>query len=180
MRKSSGVVNKDHPQCSLSPASNSGILDLASMLGTNGIIKQYNFIRITTTKLVKFMKNWNIMHPIPYETKIMASSMDWDSVLRSIIFRISKHRQNTRSLLNITFIFDRCRRSSPAVSPVKYVKCDSNNIRGTFARSVYFTDKLTNGDLVTLTPEQNVQHFCGWYFEMRFLVNIWILMIFSI
>ena len=32
------------------------------------------------------------------------------------------------------FIFDRCRRSSAAVTPVKY-KCDSRNLRGTFARS---------------------------------------------
>ena len=36
--------------------------------------------------------------------------------------------------LNITFIFDWYRRSSAAVAPVKY-KCDSNNLKGTFARS---------------------------------------------
>ena len=50
------------------------------------------------------------------------------------------------------FIFDRCRRSSAAVAPVKY-KCDSNNLRATFARSKnLLTEKLTNGALVTPTP----------------------------
>ena len=56
--------------------------------------------------------------------------------------------QNTHYLLKITFIFDRCRRSSAAVAPVKY-KCDSNNLRITFARSkILLTEKLTNGPLV--------------------------------
>ena len=39
--------------------------------------------------------------------------------------------------------------SSAAVVPVKYI-CDSNNLRGTFARSKnLLTEKLTNGSLVT-------------------------------
>ena len=49
-------------------------------------------------------------------------------------------------------IFDKCRRSSAAVTPVKY-ECDANNLRGTFARSkILLTEKLTNGALVTPTP----------------------------
>ena len=40
--------------------------------------------------------------------------------------------QNTGYLLNITFIFDRCHRSSAAVTLVKY-ECDSNGIPPTFA-----------------------------------------------
>ena len=52
------------------------------------------------------------------------------------------------------FIFDRCCRSSAAVTPVKY-ECDSNNITGAFARSkILLTEKLTNGALVTPTPGQ--------------------------
>ena len=52
-------------------------------------------------------------------------------------------------VLGITFIFDRCRRSSAAVAPVKN-KCDSNNLRGTFSRTkILLTDKLTNRALVT-------------------------------
>ena len=59
---------------------------------------------------------------------------------------------NTGYLLNIMFIFDRCCRSSAAVTPVKY-QCDVNNITGTFARSkILLTDKLTNGALVTPIP----------------------------
>ena len=50
------------------------------------------------------------------------------------------------------FIFDRCCRSSAAVTPVKY-ECDANNITGTFARSkILLTEKLTNGALVTPIP----------------------------
>ena len=73
--------------------------------------------------------------------------------LCSVTFLIFQYHQDTRQLLKITFIFDRCRRSSAAVAPVKY-KCDSNNLRGSFARSkILFTEKLTNGALVTPTPD---------------------------
>ena len=72
--------------------------------------------------------------------------------LRSVIFRILQYYHNTCYLLNITFIFDRCRRSSAVVAPVNY-KCDSNNLRGSFGRSkILLTEKLTNGALVTPTP----------------------------
>ena len=51
------------------------------------------------------------------------------------------------------FIFDRCRRSSAAVTPVKY-ECDANNLTGTSERSkILLTEKLTNGALLTPTPE---------------------------
>ena len=50
------------------------------------------------------------------------------------------------------FIFDRCRRSSAAVTPVKY-ECGANNLTGTLAWSkIWLTEKLTNGALVTPTP----------------------------
>ena len=50
------------------------------------------------------------------------------------------------------FIFDRCCRSSAAVTPVKY-ECDTNNLTGTSARlKILLTEKLTNGALVTPTP----------------------------
>ena len=51
------------------------------------------------------------------------------------------------SPLNISFIFDRCRPCSAAVIPDKY-KCDSNNLRSTFARSkLLLPEKLTCGVL---------------------------------
>ena len=60
---------------------------------------------------------------------------------------------NRRYLLNITLIFDRCCRSSAAVTPVKY-ECDLKNVTGTYARSkILLTEKLTNGALVTPTPD---------------------------
>ena len=72
--------------------------------------------------------------------------------LCSVIFLIFQHRQNTCYLLNTTFIFDRCCRSSAAVTPVKY-EWDSKNITDTFARSkILLTKKLTNGVLVAITP----------------------------
>ena len=50
------------------------------------------------------------------------------------------------------FIFGRCRRSSAAVTPVKY-ECGWNNLTCTFARwKILLTEKLTNGALVTPTP----------------------------
>ena len=42
--------------------------------------------------------------------------------------------QNTDNQLDIMFIFDRCRRSSAAVTPVKY-ECDANNLTGTFVEN---------------------------------------------
>ena len=73
-------------------------------------------------------------------------------MLRPIIFRFSQYRQNTFLLLNITFIFDRCRRSSAAVTLVKY-ECDAKNLTGTLAGSKsVLMEKITNGALVTPTP----------------------------
>ena len=64
--------------------------------------------------------------------------------LRFVIFNF-QHCQNFRNLLNITFLFNRCCRSSAFVTPVKY-KCYWNDLRGTFARSkIVLTEKLTNG-----------------------------------
>ena len=54
------------------------------------------------------------------------------------------------------FIFDRCYRSSAAMTPVKY-ECDSKNVTGTFASSkILLTEKLTNRALVTPTPENEL------------------------
>ena len=66
-------------------------------------------------------------------------------VVRGGGYYVNFLRENTRSLLNITYIYiyiyDRCYR-------------DSNNLRGTFARSkILLTQKFTNGALVTPTPE---------------------------
>ena len=89
--------------------------------------------------------------------KVLRGGGYWANFLRSVIFRIFQYYQNTRHLLKITFVFDRCRRSSAAVAPVKY-KCDSNNLRSNFARSkILLTEKLTNGGLVTPTPGQKPQ-----------------------
>ena len=71
------------------------------------------------------------------------------------------------------FIFDRCCRSSAAVTPAKY-ECDANNLKGTFARSkTLLTEKLTNGALVTPTP---VQPYHGavvvWYLH-SIIILLW-------
>ena len=62
--------------------------------------------------------------------------------------------------MNITFIFDRCRRSSAAATPVKY-ECDSKNLTCTFAISkILLTEKLTNGALVTpISGIELTEHF---------------------
>ena len=51
------------------------------------------------------------------------------------------------------FMFDRCRRSSAVVAPVKY-ECDLNNLRRTLTRpKILLTEKLMNEALVTPTPD---------------------------
>ena len=74
------------------------------------------------------------------------------------------------------FIFDRCCRSSAAVTPVKY-ECDTNNLTGTSARSkILLTEKLTNGALVTPTHghETCVLHCYLHYGEQWFEKVSWI------
>ena len=64
-----------------------------------------------------------------------------------------------RLFLNITFIFDRWRRSSAAATPVKY-EWDSTNVTDTFARlQISLTEKLTNGALVTPTPGDSILYW---------------------
>ena len=73
-----------------------------------------------------------------------------------------QNRQNTCQLLNITFIFGRCRRSSAAVTSVKY-ECGWNNLTCTFARSkILLKEKLTNGALVTPTPNFHIFPVAGY------------------
>ena len=90
-------------------------------------------------------------------------------------------------MFNITFIFDRYRRSWAAAIPVKYGR-DSNNLSGTFARSkILLTEKLTNGALVTPTPgplwgkapvtggcqPQRAMPWCGsWGFLLLARINV--------
>ena len=45
--------DSDHQQCSLFLVVNSGTTDLASMVGTNGLVKQLNFTKMATTYLVQ-------------------------------------------------------------------------------------------------------------------------------
>ena len=103
------------------------------------------------------------MNTPPTVPTVVDQNLGWGLLSQFHPFRyfpnFFQHCQNTCWLLNSMFIFDRCRRSSAAVAPVKY-KCDSNNLRGTFTRSkILLTEKLTNGALVTPTPE--LQHSDG-------------------
>ena len=55
------LLNKDHQQCSLSLLVKSETTDLASRLGTHGLVKQKNFVKIATTRIVKCMENCNMI-----------------------------------------------------------------------------------------------------------------------
>ena len=57
-----------------------------------------------------------------------------------------QHCQNTREILNITLICDRCRRSSAAATPVKYV-CGSKDLIDNVATSSILLTETTNGAL---------------------------------
>ena len=165
---------------------------------------------ISLTIYTRARQPWVWCHSLIRHTDILRP-ISWEIISRrhpgvGVTMRISSVPlfffqccQNTRYLLNITFIFDRCRRSSAAVAPVKY-KCDSNNLRRTFARSkILLTEKLTKGALVTPTlgPEQKVilsasdewdpskgsalglwcwdkrVVFCRRHFQMNFLKRQW-------
>ena len=66
--------------------------------------------------------------------------------------RFFQNYQNTCYIYDITFIFDRCRRSRAAETPGKY-ECDLRYLAYTFTKSNFpVTEKLTNGALVTPTP----------------------------
>ena len=103
----------------------------------------------------------------------------------SVIFSIFQRCQETRELLNIMLIFDRCHRSSAARAPVKYTR-DSKNLRGTFARSkILLAEKLTNGALVTPTPRcdrrwilgESFLAKCSIYLYMHLWCGSWLLKI---
>ena len=80
-------------------------------------------------------------------------------------FLFFQYYHNTSYLLDITFIFERGHRSSATVASVKY-KCDSNNLRGSFGRSkILLTEKLTNGALVTPTPELWCRKCAKWFWN---------------
>ena len=78
-----------------------------------------------------------IKHNAGYQTTVVPDEVEPDQelwgggystdFLHSIIFIIFKYCLNKCQLLNITFIFDRCCRSSAAVTPVKY-EWDSKNV----------------------------------------------------
>ena len=64
-----------------------------------------------------------------------------------------QHHPNICWPFNITFIFDMCRRSSAAVTHVKY-ECDAKNLTGTFTGpKIFLTEKLRNRALVTSNPD---------------------------
>ena len=82
-----------------------------------------------------------------------------------------QHCQNTCLLLNILFMFNRCGRSSAAMAPVKY-NCNLNNLRGTFTRSkILLTEKLTNGALVTPTPDWRLT-FCKRWWQYHYVQDL--------
>ena len=89
---------------------------------------------------LKMSSNWSRNSHYEINSRLTDWGMIWRPIwgggykanfLRSVIFRNFQFYHNTCYLFNITFIFDRCRRSSAAVAPVKY-KCDSNNLRSNF------------------------------------------------
>ena len=82
------------------------------------------------------------------------------SIFSVLLFSALWKRTLAVHVFNITFIFDRCRRSSAAVAPVKYER-DSNNPERYFTRSkILLMEKLTNGALVT--PTLDSRHLTHW------------------
>ena len=58
---------------------------------------------------------------------------NYANLFLSIIFPVFHNHKDTSYMLNITFIFDRCRHSLAVATPVKY-ECDSNNLPVTWGR----------------------------------------------
>ena len=75
------------------------------------------------------------------------------NLLNCVIFLIFWHPENSCKLLNITFIFDRWRRSSAAVTHAKYERYAKNRARS-FAKSTFFlTENLADGAIGNPAPE---------------------------
>ena len=66
--------------------SNSGTSDLASSLGSSGLVKQENFIKIETTKPVKCLKNWNMIGIVIFTCPLFWSYSFWTHALIYVIF----------------------------------------------------------------------------------------------
>ena len=73
--------NKDYHQCSLSLVVNSGSSDLASRLGTNGLIKTIN-------NKVRCMKNWNMIGFVLFACHIFSPNSIWSNLLFILWFFI--------------------------------------------------------------------------------------------
>ena len=99
-----------------------------------------------------------------WKTRVSWSHLEWGLLNQFPLFRYFlgfHYCRNTGCLLHITFIFDKCHRSSAATTPVKYER-DSYNLTGIFSRSkISLTGKLANGVLVTSTSGQ--YHCCWWH-----------------
>ena len=79
-------------------------------------------------RVIYIRKGFGVRHPVgSFATELGLLSQS----IRSVILQFFQHCQNTRHLLNITFIYDRCRYRWAAVAPVKY-KYDVNYLWGTF------------------------------------------------
>ena len=77
----------------------------------------------------------------------------WTYFIRSVIFPFFQDDQNTGYLYDVTFIFDRCHRSWAAETPDKYERY-WKYISYTLGKSKFpVMEKLTNGALVTPTPD---------------------------
>ena len=75
-----------------------------------------------------------------YEGMLLQEGQGWGLLSQFppfCYFTIFQHHQYTCWLLNITFIFDRCHCSLPAMTPAKY-GCDAKNLNRYFGRTENF------------------------------------------
>ena len=77
---------------------------------------------------------------------------------------------------NITFISNRCRSSSPVVTPTKYEIDWKNELNGVSQRSTIISWSVSELRVNTLRPRQNGRHFADDILKCIFFnENVWIL-----
>ena len=97
-----------------------------------------------------FIRKWGPAR-LGWGANTLIGGVYWAIFLRSIILWILQYCQNTRWLLNIIFLFGRCRRNWAAATPIKY-EWDSQNLTYFYRIENFLYGQIDVRSLVTPTP----------------------------
>ena len=124
--------------------------------GTKGMCTKASLVKPTETEVNTTERDWRAY----FAGCAIRINQGWgheSKLFRPLFSIFSLYCRNARCMLNIKFVFDRCRHRWADVTPVK---CEIilMYLTGTFAKSeTHLTEKVTNGTLAHLPL---VPHIC--------------------